>query len=86
MAAVHPLLHPLCRALVPDMRRATDAVLFAVAAPEVRERRDDFAGAYLVLPGKAKKPSKDAEDMELAQRLWDASESITGKILAKSEC
>lgn len=81
-----PLLGPVMKymtatfALSP-LDGATTA-LFTATSPEIRSRANEFKGAFVVPFGTIATPSKDAQDPELAAKLWRASEDITSKILA----
>lgn len=48
--------------------------LFAAASPAVRERRSQFAGAYLVPVGVIQAPREPGEDPTAAKDLWETSE------------
>ncbi|KAG8886143.1 hypothetical protein FRB97_007181 [Tulasnella sp. 331] len=48
--------------------------LFAAASPIVRERRAEFAGAYLAPVGVIASPKKETLDVAAARDLWETSE------------
>ncbi|KAL4253094.1 NAD(P)-binding domain superfamily protein [Abortiporus biennis] len=56
------------------------ASVFAAVGPAVRADPEKYKGAYLHPPGVIAKPSKDAEDMELAAELWDTTERLLNEI------
>ncbi|KAI0790325.1 NAD-P-binding protein [Abortiporus biennis] len=56
------------------------ASVFAAVAPTVRAEPEKYKGAYLTPPGVISKPSKDAENPELAKELWDTTESLLKEI------
>ena len=83
------LARPFARILLPTALDGATIIMYAATAPEVRERRSEFAGAYLsggiVFPsGKITNSSNGGEDPVLAQRLWEVSENITNEILARA--
>ena len=49
---------------------------FAAASTEIRKERDKYRGCYLIPYGKIGKCSKDADDPDLAQQLWETTEIL----------
>ncbi|KAJ4352223.1 uncharacterized protein N0V89_007570 [Didymosphaeria variabile] len=54
---------------------------WCAAHPEVRDREDEFKGAFVVPYGVARGVTGLAEDTEEAEKLWDASERILAEIV-----
>jgi hypothetical protein len=50
--------------------------LFAAASPLVREKAELYKGGYLVPFGELEQVSADAENEELAKRMWETAEEI----------
>lgn len=48
--------------------------LFAATSPIVKERHQDFAGAYLTPVGKITKPGGGGDNAETARDCWETSE------------
>ena len=54
--------------------------VFAAAAPTVRANAENYKGAYLRPTGVIGIPNKDALKVELAQELWETTETILKEI------
>jgi len=67
------LISPL---MFTPLKKGVSNQVFAAASPQVRENADKFKGAYLVPIGNVGKPSKSAENSQLAAELWNATEQI----------
>ena len=55
--------------------------LFAATNPEVWEKREKFAGSYLVPLGKIEEPVGNGGDEMLAKELWETSEKVVSNII-----
>ena len=49
---------------------------FAAASPIVRERAEEFSGAYVEPVGRIEKPSHQARSVKRAATLWETTERI----------
>lgn len=66
-----------------DLQRITPAEgalapLFAAAHPRILERRQEYAGAYLVPYGELFEKNDNMKNIELAKDLWKLSEEVVG--------
>jgi hypothetical protein len=50
--------------------------LFCATSPEVYEQKNKYSGAYLLPFGVVSEPSEDAQDMVLAEELWDTTNKV----------
>ncbi|KAJ7762012.1 NAD(P)-binding protein [Mycena maculata] len=57
--------------------------LFAATSLDVAQKRAEFKGAFVADFGVIKRGSRDAENPELAEALWTATEGITADILSQ---
>ncbi|KAF8994916.1 short-chain dehydrogenase [Cyathus striatus] len=59
--------------------------LFAAAAPEVREEKTKYSGAYLMPYGEVSLDdlSEDAKNPALAEELWNTSEKVIAEVFGK---
>ena len=57
--------------------------LFAATSPRVWEERKEFAGAYLIPPGKIEVPVGNGGNDELAEELWATSERVVKAVLGR---
>ncbi|KAJ6490231.1 NAD(P)-binding protein [Mycena vitilis] len=84
-----PLIGPLFRFAISKLARSpldgAATPLFAATSPEVKSTSPNFKGALVSDFGVITRASKDAEDTELAKRLWATTLDISAKILADSE-
>lgn len=60
--------------LFKPVERSGDHTAFAAASPVVRERAQDYKGAYLTPIGKISQPSAEARSEQNAIDLWATSE------------
>lgn len=61
--------------------KGAEPSLYLAAAEEVRKRKGEFAGRYVVPGLNVAAPSRLASDPKLARNLWDLSEETVGKWL-----
>jgi len=54
--------------------------VFAAASPEVKEKAEQYKGAYLLPVAKIGKLSEDGEKEELAKELWETTERILAEV------
>ncbi len=65
---------------MPDQGAITQ--LFAVTAPQVREKKDTYGGKYLVPNGRLAAPYRDMTDDKIAADLWETTRSTVNAYLA----
>ncbi|KAL8292823.1 hypothetical protein RQP46_000517 [Phenoliferia psychrophenolica] len=58
--------------------------LFAATSPRVREKAEEYQGAYLGPFGEIWDPSSYAKDEELAKTFWSTSEQVVGDVLRRA--
>ncbi|KAJ7657791.1 NAD(P)-binding protein [Mycena polygramma] len=84
-----PLIGPLFRFAISKFARSpldgAATPLFAATSPDVRSTYPKFKGALVYDFGAIARASKDAENTELAKRLWATTLDISAEILADSE-
>ncbi|KAH9947937.1 NAD-P-binding protein [Amylocystis lapponica] len=78
--SVGPILSPLYRAIAnlffPPSWKAAYSTVFAAASPVIHAELDKYRGSYIVPPGKLARPSKLAENPDLAKELWETTERV----------
>lgn len=68
------LFEPIIKMISTPRSQGGYNTLFAATSPVVRERRVDFAGAYLKPVGVIAAPKKETLDAAAARDLWETSE------------
>ncbi|KAF8506416.1 NAD-binding protein [Hysterangium stoloniferum] len=79
------LRRPLIKSRALSVEQGAYSSLFAATSQRVRCTPEYFKGSYLVPFGEVHSPSETASDMDLAKRLWDATEKVLLRIFDQDE-
>jgi retinol dehydrogenase-14 len=70
---LYALMYSLYFLLIKSAREGCQTVVYCAVAPELRRQSDGYYGNFKLEPW-----SKAASDLKLAEKVWDASEKLTG--------
>lgn len=75
-----PLLSLVAKVLFVSPSRGAYSAVFAAVAPVVREEPAQYAGAYIIPPGKIGLSTALVDDPQLSNELWDTTEQILQRL------